>query len=164
MKRYINGYDNPSFEFTIDGVKKKIKLSSQYTRLLEYEEEIVTLDKFTDGSKELITHYYDYEWRLIWSDEIELIERKKIEEIQNAIAGRIPVSLIPHDEYPWRHFSILISPEKRSIELDAYFEGFDDTTNFGYEMSLINKEPIKKINIADPNFIPIIACRVGSEY
>lgn len=164
MKKYVNGYDSPVFEWqNALGDKIRVELSSSYQKLIEYEEDVTTLDRFTDGSKEATIHFYEYSWTLIWSDELELIEKKKIEQVQEALKS-FDVTLIPHKDYPWRYCLIVMQPGKRTLELDSHFGGNDDTTNFGYEITFLNKTPIKKPFTADPNYIPVNSCRVGFEY
>jgi hypothetical protein len=165
VKRYANGYDAPQFEYSLpNGLKVTVTLSLEYQGLVEYEEDVTTVDEFTDGSKEAITHFYRYEWRLFYSDEISLEERKKIAQIQEAVKAKYPMVLIPHKDYPWRKFEVLISPEKRSMELGEFFAGEDETTNLGYEISFVNKQPITKIDLIDPNIIPVVSARVYYEF
>lgn len=163
-KQYINGYDSPSFLIHNTDSVERIDLSFRYTAMSEYEEDISTLDEFTDGSKENTVHYYKYEWKLRYDDEITLEERFKIHKIQNALKLKKKVELIPHRDYPWRKFSVLILPEKRVIELDSHFSGYEGTTNYGYEITFVNKEPILNISISDPNYLLITAAESCQEF
>lgn len=163
MKRYCDGYDSPIFRIHYASGVQSIEMSFGYKALIEYEEDVTTLDVFTDGSKEDITHFYNYEWKLSWVDEIDLTERKKLQQVQDARRANIPVELVPHKDYPWRAFYILIKAEKREFGLDEYFEGSDDTTNNGYEMTFINQKPITEISKADPNIIPVDCWMFGDE-
>ena len=164
-KQYINGYDSPSFIiFHSDSDIERIDLSFKYTALSEYEEEVSTLDEFTDGSKENTVHYYNYEWQLLYDDEITLMERFKIKKIQDALKLKKKVLLIPHRDFPWRKFRIIILPEKRVIELDSHFNGYENTTNYGYEIKFANKEPILYVSISDPNYLPITAAESCQEF
>lgn len=164
MKRYANGYDSPVFRIHYPTGVKTVEMSFEYSALIEYEEDITTLDRFTDGSKEATTHFYDYEWRLIYADEINLDERLKIKEIQDALKNKIPVELTPHKDYPWRYFFIIINPEKRSLETEPDFGGLDDTTNFGFEISFLNRDTINNISIINPNHLPIMAAESCQEF
>lgn len=165
MKRYVNGYDAPQFEIiNNDGIRTIVTLSLGYQGFIEYEEDVVTLDEFTDGSKEDLTHFYRYEWRLVYAEEITQEERLKIKQIQDARKAGYKVRLTPHKDWPWRSFYVLISPEKRATELDSFFNGEDDTTNKAYEISFVNRDPVNSINIADTNSLPILTTRVYYEY
>lgn len=165
MKQYANGYDSPVFIiYNADNTITTVYMSFEYQALIEYEEDVTTLDLFTDGSKEDKTHFFNYEWRLFYTDEINYTERNKLRQIQDARVAGLQVELIPHADYPWRSFNVLISAEKRAFELDSYFSGYDATTNKGYEISFVNKDPIYSISIVDPNYIPSIGYLFGEEY
>ncbi len=163
-KQYSDGYDRPIFRIhNADGTVTKIEMSFGYKALIEFEEDITTLDIFTDGSKEDVTHFYNYEWRLFYTDEINYTERDKLKQVQNARKAGLPVELVPHRDYPWRTFYILINPEKRTFDLDEHFFGLDSTTNKGYEISFINRDPILTISKVDPNHIPVMCYEVGTK-
>ena len=163
-KQYSDGFDRPIFRIhNADNSVTVIEMTFRYKALIEYEEDVTTLDLFTDGSKEDYTHFYNYEWRLFYTDEIDYTERNKIKQIQDARKAGLAVQLMPHRDYPWRIFYILINPEKRSFELDEHFNGLDSTTNKGYEISFINRDPILTISKVNPNAIPVNCFEVGTK-
>lgn len=165
MKRYVNGYDAPTFEIIRpNGTKELITLALTYQALTEYEEDVATTDVFTDGSKEQIIHYYNMEWRLTYVSEITLDERMKLLRVQEAFKSGYRVVLTPHKDFPWRHFDVVMVPEKRELDQDEFFSGLDDSANYGFSISFANSRPITKLDIADPNQIPVSSARVYFEF
>lgn len=165
MKKFVNGYDRPRFKIHLeDGTIRTIDVSFKYQALEEYYEEIVTLDKFTDGSNKMTFHHYDYEWRLFYDQYIEKADRLLIAEVERALARGLRVQLIPHIDYHWRAFFILIKPETKVSAISYHHKGSLGTYNKNFEISFINQDAIRDVSIADTDYIPVIGCKTFEEF
>lgn len=164
-KKYVNGYDRPSFALTdSNGVVEIITLSFKYQALKEYYEKHSIIHKIIDGSKKKKPLHVDYEWRLFYDQSIEKEDLLKIGKIENAEFEGKSIRLTPHIDYPWRYIDVIILDEKREIDLMPHGRGNETTANKGFVISFVNKSAITQINIIDPDFIPAISCEVGFEF
>jgi hypothetical protein len=151
-KHYVGGYDKFRIILRKSGREDEIiNFSFKYEALKEYHEVISSLHKYTDGSKEEIVHYVEYEWRIFYTDEIEAEDLLKFQKIENATKNGFEIWLIPHIDTEYRIFNVLVLREKVELSLHSHFGGQDETTNYGFMISFINKSPINDVNYGDPN-------------
>jgi hypothetical protein len=164
-KKYVNGYDKPKFLiYDTPSNIRTIDLSFKYQALKEYYEEEAEFKRTLGGAGKIHIRYYQYEWRLFYSDYIEKDDRLKILEIEKAVKASKKVVLVPHIDYPWRSFSVIIMPEKKELDLHHHHRGSDRTVNKAYEISFVNADAITELSIADPDYIPVISSAVGEEF
>lgn len=165
-KQYVNGYDKPSFKLiSPDGSTETISISFKYQALTEYYEKIPVFHKIIDGTKKKFIKYVEYEWVLSYSDAItkdDLIKLKNIENFEFVSGAKL--ILIPHIDYPWRFFEVMIKDDKREIGLHYHGRGRDSTLNKGFNITFENKYPLHEVNMIDPDYIPSIGAIVGQEY
>lgn len=166
MKKYINGYDKPQFIIMWGDRRadETVEISFKYQALREYYEELSTTDIYTDGSKTQKIHFYNYEWRLFFTDSIEKDDRLKIAKVEKAISSGYRVVLIPHKDIPWRFFDILLNPERKEHSMFSHFRGRESTTNYNFEISFVNKNTIRELNVWDSDFIPVVSALVYQEF
>lgn len=165
MKKYVNGYDKPAFLIYDTEISiRTIELSFKYQALKEYYQEEAEFKRTLSGAGKVHIRYYEYEWRLFYSDYLEKDDRLKIAEVEKAVKAGKKVVLIPHTDYPWRNFSVLIQPEKKELDLHYHHRGSPGTVNKAYEISFVNADSITEINIADPDYVPLISAAFGEEF
>jgi len=164
-KKYVNGYDKPQFKLVDSiGNEEIIQLSFKYQALKEYYEKKSKLVTLIDGAKKKKTQYVDYEWRLFYTDYIEKDDLLKIRAIENGEIQGKKIFLTPHIDYPWRIFEVLVSDDKREIDIHYHHRGNNTTANKGYEITFINAKRISEVNMADPDYIPVTAAASGEEF
>lgn len=165
MKKYVNGYDKFRIRtVNSSGTETIHDFSFKYQALREYYEKISTTDVFTDGSREKKVHYLEYEFRIFYTQGIESPDLLRFGYIEEAENRGDRIHIVPHIDYPWREFEVIILDEKRTIDTMPHGRGKDSTINSGYEISFINKYPITNIQMADPNYIPVISAMAYCEF
>ena len=164
-KKYVNGYDAPRFiVVSPDGTKTEYDLSGRYQMLMEYYQEVVTLDRYTDGSKTQITHFYEYEWELIFGNYMEKEDRLKIAQVEAALKRGEQVLLVPHIDYNFRFFDVLIKSGQKALGINPHHGGLESTTNTEYSITFMNKWQMTDVALADPDYLPLIAAISEEEF
>ena len=151
MKKYVNGYDKPSFQIYNPSTNTTtvITLSSRYQSLKEYYEKVSAYTKLLNGAKDKQFLHYDMEWHLDYSQMIESSDLLKIRQIESAEDAGLQITLMPHSDFPYRKFRVFILDEKREIALDPHFNGAPSLTNKGFSITFVNALPVY-----DPMFLP----------
>lgn len=165
MKKYINGYDKFKIR-TVDSSNNETEynFTFRYQALTEYYEKISIVHRDIGGTMRKKVKRIDYEWRISYTDAIEREDILKFGKIEDAEREGQRIYLMPHIDYPWREFEVLIMDEKRTIGMMTHGRGRDTTMNYGYEISFTNRWTITNIQMADPNYIPVISAMVYEEF
>lgn len=154
MRKYVNGYKSPKFvrKNAQNQVIATYEPSGKYQFLREFHETIAVFKKIIDGSKKIVGKYIDYEWRLFYTDYAEKDDLMIYGEIEMALFRPTETLwMFPHKEITTRSFKVLPLPEKITIDLHLHNDGKDDTPNKGYEISLVNVDSIRAIQMIDPD-------------
>lgn len=149
---YLNGYD----KFYIICKKADqddilFNFSFMYKALTEYYEKISTLDEFTDGSKQKISHYINMRWYIDYEDRVDSPDLIKWLDIENLEIEGWNIYLTPHKDIEPRTFRVLFKDEERAIGLMPHFNGLPETSNCMYQVTLLNADPILRVPYIDPN-------------
>lgn len=164
-KKYVNGYDKPRFTIVdSDNNRTTIDLSFRYKALTEFYERTSVTKKNLGGRTLKKPLYVTFEWRLYYTDYIEKEDLLKLQQIEQADMDGKRLFLMPHIDYPWREFEVVVVDEKRTIGLMPHGGGRDSTANRGIEMSFVVTYPSTGMQMTDPDVIPVISCEVGFEY
>lgn len=164
-KKYVNGYDAPMFTVVNSlGEKTVYEISSRYQFLFEYYQEVDTLDKYTDGSKSQIIHFYEYEWELAYGSWLEKDDRLKIAQVEAAAKRGEQILLTPHKDYPWRYIDVLIKSSPKQLGTNPHHVGNPATTNTNYTIIFMNKWQMTDISVADPDYLPVITAIAEEEF
>jgi hypothetical protein len=165
-KKYVNGYDRPKF-IVKDNSGNTIEertISFKYEALKEYYERVATEAELISGAKVKQARYIRMEWRLVYTNYIEKDDLLFLGRLENYEIAGYRIWLIPHTDWPWRIFRVLIQDEKREIDIYPGALNADLTPNLGYEISFTNADPITQLSIIDPDYIPAISAVTGEEY
>lgn len=164
-KKYVNGYDSPRFIIRPNLIDEVVHdISSRHEFLIESYEEIATVDKYDTGAKEMKIHHYDYEWELSFASWTEKTDRLKILDVENALKRQEVVYLVPHTDYPWRYFDILIKPEKKPLGQTPHHGGIDVMANTLFRITFMNKWQMTDVSVADTNYLPVTTAVTEEEF
>lgn len=165
-KKFVNGYDRPRFivKDSSGNVIEDRTISFYYEALKEYYERVSVQADLINGAKVKKARYVNYEWRLFYTNYIEKEDLLFLGRLENYdIQGR-QIYLIPHSDWPWRSFKVIVQDEKRELDIYPFEFNGDETANLGIEISFVNAEPVTQISFIDPDFVPVITAGFGEEF
>ncbi len=113
-KKYLNGWQAPSFTIDKIGINKVIDLMLRYESFNEYVEEKYIEHELLDGTIVEKFLYANYYWELNYSALAESSELLKIKAIMNYLQQGKTVDLKPHKEID-RTFAVTTVKDKLSL-------------------------------------------------